>query len=169
MTYLIHYIYRHQKRSKKGIIDLMINGKRIGIVILNYNDYKTVLKYHELIKKYRVIDHIIIVDNLSTDNSFEHLKQLANNSNVDVIQSDANKGYSYGNNFGAFYLIKKYKADILFISNPDVEYTEDFLQRIVDDMDKYHAQAATGYMVLPDSQKLEMYKEINSYWQELLY
>ena len=146
----------------------MINGKRIGIVILNYNDYKTVLKYHELIKKYRVIDHIIIVDNLSTDNSFEHLKQLANNSNVDVIQSDANKGYSYGNNFGAFYLIKKYKADILFISNPDVEYTEDFLQRIVDDMDKYHAQAATGYMVLPDSQKLEMYKEINSYWQELL-
>lgn len=35
----------------------------LGIVILNYNDAGTVLKLHEKIKDYRVIRHIIIVDN----------------------------------------------------------------------------------------------------------
>lgn len=145
----------------------MINGKRIGIVILNYNDSDTVFEYYNLIRHFKCLDHIIIVDNQSPDGSFEKLQSLAGN-NVEIIQSDANKGYSYGNNFGAFYLINQYNIDIIFISNPDVEYPEDFLYKIVDDMDKYNAQAATGYMELPKSQELKMYRKINSYWEEVL-
>lgn len=50
--------------------------------------------------------------------------------------SDKNGGYSYGNNYGAFYLIDKYMVDILVIANPDVEFTEAFLIRIVQDTEK---------------------------------
>lgn len=143
----------------------MINEQKIGMVILNYNDSETVKAYYQLIKQYQSIDHIVIVDNASSDGSFDKLKGLAG-GNIDVIQTNQNKGYSYGNNYGAWYLMNNYHIDILFISNPDVEYTEAFLKQIVFDMQKQHAQAATGYMKLP-------YHEIMTrctytYWQEIM-
>lgn len=143
----------------------MINGKKIGMIVLNYNDSQTVEEYYHLIKDYRSLDHIVIVDNKSPDGSFEKLKPLAG-ENIDVIQTDQNKGYSYGNNFGAWYLIDKYHVDILFISNPDVEYSENFLSQVVTDMKKNNAQAATGYMQLPYEEKMTRY--VNGYWREVL-
>ena len=101
-----------------------------------------------LIHDYSAIDHIVLVDNLSPDGSIENLQKAVNNK-IDVIQSDRNGGYSYGNNYGAFYLIEKYNIDILFIANPDVEFSEDFLIRVVSDMDRYNAQAASVYMDMP--------------------
>lgn len=70
----------------------MIN-KKIGIVILNYNDALSTLKILKQIRNYSAIDHIVIVDNLSPDGSFQQLKSLAGDK-VDVIQSDRNGGYS---------------------------------------------------------------------------
>ena len=35
---------------------------KVGIVILNYNDYETTRKYIEEIKDYKVLNKIIIVD-----------------------------------------------------------------------------------------------------------
>ena len=90
---------------------------KIGFVILNYNDSDETLQLCNKIKNYSSIYKIVVVDNLSTDNSFEKLKKIEGNK-IDVILSDKNGGYSYGNNYGAFYLIDKYKIDILFISNP---------------------------------------------------
>ena len=103
----------------------MINEQKIGMVILNYNDSETVKAYYQLIKQYQSIDHIVIVDNASSDGSFDKLKGLAG-GNIDVIQTNLNNGYSYGNNYGAWYLMNNYHIDILFFSNPDVEYTEAF-------------------------------------------
>lgn len=90
-------------------------------------------KLCETICGYDSIDHIVIVDNLSPDGSFRQLQSMAGGK-VDVIQSDKNGGYSYGNNYGAVYLIDKYMVDILVIANPDVEFTEAFLICIVQDM-----------------------------------
>lgn len=87
---------------------------------------------------------------------------------MDVIQSDKNGGYSYGNNYGAFYLIDKYMVDILVIVNPDVEFTEAFLIRVVQDMINWNAQAASGYMDMPADPSFVRNRKINSYWQELL-
>lgn len=44
---------------------------KVGIVILNYNDYQTTKDMIDNIKDYDSIDHIVIVDNKSTDNSYE--------------------------------------------------------------------------------------------------
>ena len=146
----------------------MISKKKIGIVILNYNDVASTLHILKQIQNYSAIDHIVIVDNLSPDGSFQQLKSMAGDK-VDVIQSDKNGGYSYGNNYGAFYLIEKYMVDILVIANPDVEFSEAFLIRVVQDMIHLHVQAASGYMKMPDSQPPALLnRKINSYWHELL-
>ena len=40
---------------------------KIGMVILNYNDYETTFDMINQIKDYKILNHIIIVDNHSTD------------------------------------------------------------------------------------------------------
>lgn len=107
----------------------MINNKKIGVVVLNYNDSKTTIELLNLIKNYVVIDKIVVVDNASTDDSYNILK-VYENQKIKVIQSNKNGGYSYGNNFGAFWLIEKYNVDILFIASPDVEFGEEFVKKI---------------------------------------
>ena len=49
-----------------------------GFLIINYNDAESVLKLLENIKEYRCLDLVVIVDNASTDTSYENLKKLEN-------------------------------------------------------------------------------------------
>lgn len=50
--------------------------KKIDCVILNYNDADTTTDIINHIKEYSVFNHIIVVDNCSTDNSLDRLKNL---------------------------------------------------------------------------------------------
>ena len=45
----------------------------ISLVTLNYNDSDTTIRFIKKIKKYKDINHIIIVDNKSNDNSIKNL------------------------------------------------------------------------------------------------
>ena len=96
---------------------------RIAVIILNYNDYKNTCHLSYILNTYNVIDIIIIVDNKSTDDSYLFLQKLESDK-VKVIQSQENKGYSYGNNFGVKYLKDNYDIDYVMIANPDVEVEE---------------------------------------------
>ena len=69
----------------------------VAFVVLNYNDYAITSDYIKRINHYSVINHIVIVDNFSTDGSFEKLQLLASDK-VDVIKTFANEGYASGNN-----------------------------------------------------------------------
>lgn len=90
-----------------------------GIVIVNYNDYKTTKRLIDNIRDYKVFDNIVIVDNKSSDNSLKELKKLENKQIV-VIDSGKNKGYSYALNVGCKYLIDKYKECKIIVSNSDI-------------------------------------------------
>lgn len=90
-----------------------------GIVIVNYNDYKTTKRLIDNIKDYKIFDKIVIVDNKSSDNSLKELKKLENKRIV-VIDSGENKGYSYALNVGCKYLIDKYKECKIIVSNSDI-------------------------------------------------
>ena len=142
--------------------------KKIGVIILNYNDSETTKKLCASIREYGSIDHIAVVDNCSADDSFAVLQSLSD-AKIDVMQSDKNGGYSYGNNFGAFFLIENYHIDVLLIANPDVEFSEAFLIQVVRDMGTYHVQAASGYMKMPAHAKYPiMNKKINTFSREVL-
>lgn len=107
---------------------------KVGIVILNYNDYKTTINYVNKIKDYKVLNHILVVDNKSSDNSYEKLDELKSNK-VTVIQTEENKGYAAGNNYGINYLNKHYDVDYIIISNPDIIVEEKDILRLKKDMD----------------------------------
>lgn len=101
-------------------------------VILNYNDYKTTLELINNIKNFSIIDEIVIIDNNSSDDSYEHLKILKSDK-ITILKNNVNKGYSAGNNLGCKYLCDKYKKCNIFISNPDILIKdENILKKMID-------------------------------------
>ena len=64
-----------------------------GIVIVNYNDYESTFKLVENIKKYKIIEKIVIVDNNSREEEKEKLRTIKHNK-VKIIENSENKGYS---------------------------------------------------------------------------
>lgn len=108
----------------------------LSCVILNYNDSPTTTSLVERIKDYILLDYIVVVDNCSTDDSWEQL-QCCRSDKVHVIQAPRNGGYGAGNNFGIRYSSDILNADYSIIANPDVQFDEDcvkkFLQTLQED------------------------------------
>lgn len=101
----------------------------ISFIILNYNGFDETSKLVQSMLKWDIskLDfNIVVVDNCSSDDSFERLKNAFNQIEyIDVIQSEHNGGYSYGNNFGAKFAIEKYNPCYLAIANPDIQIDQD--------------------------------------------
>ena len=108
--------------------------KTCSCLILNYNDCETTKKLVQQIEDYLVFDHILIVDNCSTDDSYEQL-QLLVSEKVAVIQTDKNGGYGYGNNVGTKYIQEHYQSKYTLLSNPDVVFTNELIERFIDSME----------------------------------
>lgn len=98
---------------------------KIGMVILNYNDSETTIELLENIKDYSVLDNIVVVDNYSTDNSYETLKRYESEK-IKVIRTDKNGGFGYGNNIGANCLLSE-GIDYIIFSNPDIIVEENVI------------------------------------------
>ena len=107
-----------------------------AIIILNYNDWNTTASLVKKIEKYSNISYIIVVDNASTDESVDQLKKICNKK-VKLCISDCNKGYAYGNNLGCEYAITNYGVNYITIANPDIYFTEETLERILEEFQKH--------------------------------
>ena len=57
---------------------------KISCVILNYNDAQTVLDQARRICPYPSLDYVVVVDNASTDNSWEELQKLKERKGADL-------------------------------------------------------------------------------------
>lgn len=101
----------------------------VSFLILNYNSAELTSIYAKTVAEYKLVDHVIVVDNCSTDNSYDILSKL-DTTNIHVVQSERNGGYSYGNNWGARYS-ERFNTDLLFISNADVYVSEENINRII--------------------------------------
>ena len=110
---------------------------KLAVIVVNFNDEEDTLKYVKQITEYSIINKIVVVDNMSTTpNCFEKLQTLKSNK-VDVIKSDKNGGYSYGNNFGIKYLESQgLEFDYYAISNPDIEIQEDAFVKCIQFLDE---------------------------------
>lgn len=110
----------------------------ICAVILNYNDAQTTMKLTESWKDSKVIRNIIIVDNCSTDDSWERLGEFKeefasdhtdNSDNLDKVQlhlfrTAKNGGYGSGNQAGIDYAVQYLEPDYIMIANPDVQVSD---------------------------------------------
>ena len=127
---------------------------KVAIVILNYNSEEDTIKYVESIKEYKNLNKIIVVDNKSTnENAMAKLKTLENEK-IEVIQSDKNGGYSYGNNFALKYLDKQNEEyDYIIISNPDVSITEEAIKKCIDTLNENKDVAVVAPRMLDKENK----------------
>lgn len=102
---------------------------KVFIVILNYNG-REVLK-NCLLSVFK-IDYpdfeIVLVDNNSTDGSFEAAK--AGFSKLNFIKNEENLGFSAGNNVGIRFALER-MADYVLLLNNDTQVEKDFLLRLV--------------------------------------
>lgn len=105
------------------------------MIILNYNDAVRATRLADRCKKYKCIQKIIIVDNCSTDNSLDYLYKI-NDQKIDVIKSDNNGGFSYGNNFALRYIFDNYNPKYVLFANTDTIFEEKNVDRCIEELEK---------------------------------
>lgn len=137
---------------------------KVGIVILNYNDYEETSNFVNEIKDYKVLDEIVVVDNSSTDNSFNKLRKLKS-KNISVIKTDKNNGYASGNNYGIKYLEKR--VDYIIISNPDITVDEKTIKKLKKDLDENENMAIVSPVINQLGEKIRGWR-LPNYLDELL-
>lgn len=137
---------------------------KVGIVILNYNDYEETSNFVNEIKDYKVLDEIVVVDNSSTDNSFNKLRKLKS-KNISVIKTDKNNGYASGNNYGIKYLEKR--VDYIIISNPDITVDEKIIKKLKKDLDENENMAIVSPVINQLGEKIRGWR-LPNYLDELL-
>ena len=92
----------------------------ICVILVNYNQYIMTSKSVLSIQGFNIIKHIIIVDNNSTDNSYDELLKISNKK-IEVIKCENNNGFASGNNFGVRYAREKYNDfDVILFLGTDV-------------------------------------------------
>lgn len=129
---------------------------KCSFVILNFNDFETTQKCINSIKNYSAVAHIALVDNCSTDDSFERLRTIfSSEPKIDILQTGQNKGYSSGNNFGIHHIVQRYPdSGFIVIANPDTAIKEPALQKLLALME---ADSAIGIlspmMIRPNGDK----------------
>jgi len=103
----------------------MINNKKIVVVLPAYNAAKTLEKTYKEIP-FDIVDQVILVDDLSKDNTFEEAQRLK----IDhVIRHEKNKGYG-GNQKTCYNKALEIGADIVVMLHPDYQYTPKLIHSI---------------------------------------
>lgn len=92
---------------------------KTAIVIINYNGLNLIKKFLPSIITNSSKCNIYVIDNNSTDDSVNYIKN--NFSNINIINNSSNLGYAGGYNEG----IKKIDEDLLIFLNNDATFLEE--------------------------------------------
>jgi glycosyltransferase involved in cell wall biosynthesis len=96
----------------------MINDKKVVVVLPAYNASKTLeITYREI--DFSIVDDVILVDDLSKDDTVEVGKKLGIKH---IIVHEQNKGYG-GNQKSCYNKSLELGADIVIMLHPDYQYT----------------------------------------------
>ena len=121
---------------------------RVAVVILNWNGLHHLRQFLPSVtaSNYPNLE-IIVADNASTDDSVRWLKK--NQPSVKVLLSEINYGYAGGYN----YFLKQVEADYYILLNSDVEVTPDWIEPVIEQMEKDPYIAAAQPKILSYTQK----------------
>ena len=131
---------------------------KTALVILTYNDGELSSKLAVKVKDHKAFDHIILVNNQSTDNTPELIAEaVTTTAEITttavqtttavttrrsakfpvVIDAPENGGYAKGNNFGIRYAIEHFGAELIFVANPDTYFTDQAASAMALEMERH--------------------------------
>lgn len=105
----------------------MYRNKKVVVVMPAYNAELTLRKTYEEVREQQVVDHIIVVDDRSRDETVAVARGL---QGVQVHVHERNKGYG-GNQKTCYRLALEAGADIVVMIHPDYQYTPKLLPAMV--------------------------------------
>jgi glycosyltransferase involved in cell wall biosynthesis len=103
----------------------MINSKIVTVVLPAYNAAKTLeMTYKEI--PFDIVDHVILVDDKSKDDTVEVARHLGIQH---IVQHQRNRGYG-GNQKSCYNKALEIGSDIVVMLHPDYQYTPKLIQSI---------------------------------------
>lgn len=116
----------------------------LSIAVVNYNSLDTILNLLDNLYTYtkQITFQVYVIDNASTDGSPTQIR--AKYPQVELLQSEENRGYGGGNNLVLSLLNSRYHL----VLNPDVVIGDNLLKQLVDYMDFYPDTALVTPKVL---------------------
>ena len=97
----------------------MFRDKKVVVVMPAYNAAETIRKTHDEVMSQEVVDHVILVDDASPDETTAIAKTLAHTT---VFTHENNTGYG-GNQKSCYRLALDKEADIVIMVHADYQYT----------------------------------------------
>lgn len=106
-------------------------------IFVNYNDGKQSASQASIRSSFNTIDHVVVVDNKSTDSSWIELSAVKSGS-VKLVQSGGNYGFARGNNIGAITAIELYNPRFLLFANPDSRFTNEDVASCIEALESHN-------------------------------
>lgn len=129
-TYLSECFGKLQIEIINKLDGIEITENHVAVVILNFENYFDTIRLVSSLRRSTYTKFsIFILDNASTNNSFNILKNSL--SNTCLIRIPSNVGYACGNNIG-LYLAKTLGFKLFWILNPDICVEPNSLQCLVE-------------------------------------
>lgn len=115
---------------------------RVSVIVPAYNEEKTVADVISVLQKSTLIDEVICINDGSSDNTREILKQFEKN----IVIIDLKKNQGKGNALAQG--IKKAKGDIVVFLDADlISLSDKHIQLLIEPLLKHTHKATMGYMV----------------------
>lgn len=105
----------------------MFRDKKVTVVMPAYNAAKTLRKTYDEIREQGVVDDVILVDDLSRDDTVAIARSLPG---MQVHVHEVNRGYG-GNQKTCYRLALDGGADIVIMIHPDYQYTPKLIPAMV--------------------------------------
>ena len=107
----------------------------IYICVLNYNNSEDTIECLESLKKLINVKYkIVLIDNGSSKETKEELREIVNSNPIYFIDSKVNRGYAGGNNLALHYALSQADMEYCWILNNDTIVEPDSLSLLVDYM-----------------------------------
>jgi len=106
---------------------LMYRNQKVVVVMPAYNAARTLRQTYDEVREQQIVDHIIVVDDRSHDETVAIARTL---EGVQVHVHDQNRGYG-GNQKTCYRLALEAGADIVVMIHPDYQYTPKLLPALV--------------------------------------
>ena len=129
---------------------------KVAIVVLNWNGWaETQLCITSLLSILNENVQLIICDNCSSDDSWQHLQSFLNQPFITLLQTNENKGFAGGMNVGIKYALENLKLDFVWLLNNDVQIYPDALEKLLSCADQNKKIGMWGSTLLENDGKTQ--------------